>query len=95
GSLSSAPQFTSGPVLTYFTGAGNAAINYKTFTSTALNNTGGNTAATQVTTDTLTATVQYNYTPASTTPEPGAWAMMVAGASTGLVALRRRRRNKK
>jgi len=96
GSLSSAPQFTSGPVLTYFTGVGNAAINYQTFTSTSLNNTGGNTSATQNTTDTLSATVQYNYTPfATNTPEPGTWAMMVAGASTGMVALRRRRRNKK
>jgi len=43
-----------------------------------------------------TASVTYTYTPASSsTPEPGTWAMMVAGASTGLVALRRRRRNKK
>ena len=95
GSLSSAPNFTSGPVLSYFTGAGNASVSYRTFTSTALNNTGGNTAATQTTTDTLSATVQYNYTPASTdTPEPGTWAMLAAGASTGLVALRRRRNKK-
>ena len=43
------------------------------------------------------ATLFYTYTPASTTttPEPGTWAMLVAGASTGLVALRRRRRSMK
>lgn len=42
------------------------------------------------------ATLFYTYTPSSpATPEPGTWAMMVAGASTSLVALRRRRRNKK
>jgi len=42
-----------------------------------------------------TGTVTYTYTAPTGTPEPGTWAMMVAGASTGLVALRRRRRNKK
>jgi hypothetical protein len=41
------------------------------------------------------ASVTYTYTPAvSGTPEPGTWAMLVAGASTGLVALRRRRNKK-
>ncbi|MCW3101057.1 MAG: hypothetical protein JWL77_6675 [Chthonomonadaceae bacterium] len=97
-SLSSAPSFTDPTVLAYFTGgSGTSQIDYRTFTSTNLNNTGGNTSATQTTTNTLSATVVYNYTPASTTtPEPGTWAMMIAGTSTGLVALRRRRnKNKK
>lgn len=94
---SSAPSFTSPSVLTYFTGAtGSAQINYLTLTATSVSFTGGNTNATQVTTDTLSATVQYNFTPAgpSGVPEPGTWAMLVAGASTGLVALRRRRNKK-
>jgi len=42
-----------------------------------------------------TGTVTYTYSIPTDTPEPGTWAMMAAGASTGLVALRRRRRNKK
>jgi hypothetical protein len=42
-----------------------------------------------------TGTVTYTFTAPAGTPEPGTWAMMMAGASTGLVALRRRRRNKK
>lgn len=94
GSAGSAPQFTDAGTLGYFTGAsGTAQLNYLTFTSTNLSNTGGNTAATQTTNDSLSAIVQYNYTPASTTtPEPGTWAMLVAGASTGLVALHRRRK---
>ncbi len=38
--------------------------------------------------------ITYNYTPTSTssTPEPGTWGLLVAGASTGLVLVRRRRR---
>ena len=42
------------------------------------------------------ASVTYTYTPTvvATTPEPGTWAMLVAGASTGLAAVRRRRKKK-
>lgn len=95
-SLNTVPNLSSPAVLSFFTGSsGFAQINYKTFTSTILSNTGGNTTASQATTDTFTVGVQYNYTPASSaTPEPGTWAMLVAGASTGLVALRRRRNKK-
>jgi len=40
-----------------------------------------------------TVTVTYDYTPFSAaTPEPGTWGLLVAGASTGLVLVRRRRR---
>jgi hypothetical protein len=90
-----AVNITSAGSKSYFSGAGNAAISYKTFTTTVLNNTGGNTSAAQSTTDALSATLVYNYTPSTpSTPEPGTWAMLAAGASTGLVAIRRRRNKK-
>lgn len=90
-----AVNITSGGTITFFSGTGNASVNYKTFTTTVLSNTGGNTNAAQSTSDGLSATLVYNYTPSSpSTPEPGTWAMMAAGASTGLVALRRRRNKK-
>lgn len=95
-SVSSAPNFSSAAVLAYFSGAsGSAQINYITFTTTNVSNIGGTTTATQSTIDTLSATVTYNYTPvgSAAAPEPGTWAMLIVGASTGLVALRRR--NKK
>ncbi|MBV9443552.1 MAG: PEP-CTERM sorting domain-containing protein [Acidobacteriaceae bacterium] len=43
----------------------------------------------------LTGTITYNYTPAAAIPEPGSLTLLaVAGATTGLFALRRRRRNR-
>lgn len=93
-SLSSSPDFTDVATLSYFTGTGNARVNYVTFTSTNLSNSGGNTTAAQATNDTLSATVVYNYTPAAPpgTPEPGTWAMMIAGSTTGLAVLRLRKK---
>ena len=95
GTADSSPGFTDSGTLSYFTGLGNSAVNYLTLTSTTGSNTGGNTTTSQSTTDTLTATITYHYTPSiAGTPEPGTWAMLAAGASTGLVALRRRRNKK-
>ena len=87
-----AVNITSPGSIAFFSGAGTASVNYKTFTTTVLSNTGGNTSASQSTTDGLSATLIYNYTPF--TPEPGTWAILAAGASTGLVAIRRRHNKK-
>jgi hypothetical protein len=96
GSDSSTSNFNSGPALTLFTGLGNVTMNIGTFTETQLSNTGGVTSAAQVTQDTLGATFIYTYTPAGPggTPEPGAWGLLCAGSTGGLVFLRRRRARK-
>ncbi len=81
---SSDTVYFSPAVLLEFTGAGTYSLNASTFTETLLANTGGNTAAGQVTDAQLTGTVIYNYT-----PEPATLALLVLG---GLGVLRRRRR---
>ncbi len=97
-SRNSAPGFTNASTLSFFAGAsGTAQINYLTLTTTVITNSVGNSAASQNTTDTFSATVQYNYTPVvvtSTTPEPGVWAMLFAGTASGLAALCRHRSKK-
>jgi hypothetical protein len=65
--------YTSPVVLSEFTGLGSITLNASTFTQTLLANTGGNTAAGQVTTGSATGTVTYNFTPV---PEPGSLAML-------------------
>jgi len=94
GSDSKFGNFSTGPELTLFTGAGNVTMNIGTFTETQLSNTGGGTSAAQVTSDTLGATFIYTYTPAGPggVPEPGTWGLLCAGSTGGLVLLRRRRR---
>ncbi len=95
GSQTSGPTIYTGALLTDFLGAGTVDLPVSaTGTSTATG--GGNIVSSFSTSATATATLRYTYTDSSpATPEPGTWAMLAAGASTGLVALRRRRRNKK
>ena len=84
---SSGHLYTLAAVLTEFTGVGNISLNASTFTQTLLANTGGNTAANQVSDGDLTGTVTYNYT---AVPEPSTYALAIAGLM-GLLALRGRR----
>ena len=65
--------YTSAVVLSEFTGPGSITLNASTYTQTLLANTGGNTAAGQVTTGSATGTVTYNFTPV---PEPSAFVML-------------------
>ena len=65
-------------VLAEFTGPGTITLNASSFTQTLLSNTGGNTAANQVTSALLTGSVLYNY---NSVPEPCAAAL----ASFGLL----------
>jgi hypothetical protein len=92
---------TSGPTifsgasdLTLFTGPGTILLPFKVNGSSGVNGPG--TINSSVSTQGGgSATLFYTYTAFTTaTPEPGTWAMLIAGASTGLVALRRRRNKK-
>src|ERR1017187_2155121 len=67
--------YTLGTILTEFTGGGNISLNASTFTQTLLANTGGNTAASQVTDASLTGTVTYVYT----VPEPSTLGLLALG----------------
>ncbi len=80
--------YTSAPVLAEFTGVGAIILSASTFTMTVLSNTGGNTAASQVTSAALTGKVTYTYAPA---PEPGTLALLGIG-SASLLAIGRMRR---
>jgi hypothetical protein len=80
--------YTSPVVLSEFTGLGSITLNASTFTQTLLANTGGNTAAGQVTTGSVTGTVTYNFTPV---PEPSTLAMLGFFA-VGLVGCAMRRK---
>jgi hypothetical protein len=73
--------YTTAPVLAEFTGTGNFGITATTFTQTVLSNTGGNTAASQVTQADLTGSVTYTYIPV---PEPSSALMALTGL--GMVA---------
>jgi hypothetical protein len=63
-----------------------------TFTQTFTANSGGNTSSGQVTTASATGTITYNYAPLESVPEPGAMALISAGAVSGIFIIRRRRR---
>jgi len=68
--------YTAAPVLAEFTGGGAIVLPAFTFTQTLLANTGGNTAASQVTSAALTGTVDYDYTPV---PEPATLSLLAVG----------------
>jgi hypothetical protein len=82
--------YTLSAILAEFNGPGTIVLPASTFTQTLLANTGGNTAASQVTQADLTGTVTYHYTPVPT-PEPSTLALFGA-AALGLLACARRRR---
>jgi hypothetical protein len=94
GSNSANGTFSSAGILAEFTTYTNQTIELpvSTLTQTFTANTGGNTASGQVTTAGATGTVTYNYTPTGSVPEPGALALISAGAVSGFVLIRRRRR---
>lgn len=73
---------TAANILAEFTGSGTIALDVSSLTTTSLTNTGGNTAASQVTTATVTDSVTYTYTPAKV-PEP----VSIALLGTGVLAL--------
>jgi hypothetical protein len=86
---------TAGSDLTLFSGVGTIALPFKVQGSSGVNGP-GTISSTVSTQGGGVGTLFYSYTPFSTaTPEPGTWAMLVAGASSGLVVVRRRRRSKK
>jgi hypothetical protein len=87
GSGGSDLTYTSGAILTEFTGGGNIGLNASTFTQTTLSNTGGNTTSSQVTDAGLTGTVTYTYT---AVPEPSTFGLLALGLSA-LPLLRRQR----
>lgn len=72
--------YTLSAILTEFTGVGSIALPASTFTQTLLANTGGNTAANQVTDAQLTGTVTYTY---QAIPEPAS----LVSLALGLVSL--------
>lgn len=87
----SSDTYTSAAVLAAFTGLGTISLDAWTFTQTLLANTGGNTAADQVTDAELTGTVTYVYEPTAV-PEASS-VLMVALAGLGAAAIYRRRRS--
>jgi len=90
GSASTHNVYTNSNILTEFTkigsGTGYVVMDANTFTQTLLANTGGNTAADQVTDARVSATVTYDYT----VPEPSTMCLLGVGAILGM--LRRRRK---
>jgi hypothetical protein len=92
---SSDDTYTTAAILAEFTGLGSFSLNASTFTQTLLANTGGNTAANQVTDASATGTVTYTYTPAlppTAVPEPATCGLGIMALSMlGLTSLRRRR----
>jgi hypothetical protein len=77
--------YTLPAVLTEFTGVGSFVLPASTFTQTFLANTGGNTNASQVTSDSLTGSVTYTYS----VPEPASLSLFVVALP--FLAARRRR----
>jgi hypothetical protein len=87
-SSSNSAVYTLSAILAEFNGPGTIVLPASTFTQTLLANTGGNTAASQVTQADLTGTVTYHYNPV---PEPSTFALFGV-AALGLLACARRRR---
>jgi hypothetical protein len=83
-------QYFDSGVLAEFTGLGAIVLPASTFTETVIANTGGNTAASQVTQARLTGTVTYHYNPVLT-PEPSTLMLFGIGAM-GLLAYAWRKR---
>lgn len=81
-------SYTSGSMLSEFTGNGQIALALSTLTATVLENQGGNTASSQVTSASGSVTLAYNY---SAVPEPSTVALAVLGAAAVLVPVLRRR----
>ncbi len=75
GTGSHTKTYTNPAVLAEFTGSGSTLLNVTTFTQTLLANTGGNTAASQVTQASVTGTVTYNYE----VPEPATIGLLISG----------------
>ena len=84
----SSDQYTLSAILAEFNGPGTISLAASTFTQTDLSNTGGNTAASQVTNASLTGSVTYYY---AAVPEPSTFALLGAGA-IGLLGIAWRRR---
>jgi len=82
---SSSDMYSLPAVLAEFNGPGTITLSASTFTQTLLANTGGNTAADQVTSASLTGSVIYTYTPV---PEPGTL-VLLGIAVAGLFGFRR------
>lgn len=87
----SSDLYTVAAVLNEFSavGGGTIVLPASTFTQTVLSNTGGNTAASQVTNAGLTGTITYHYV---ATPEPSTFALLGIGAFGLLANAWRRRR---
>ncbi len=80
--------YTLSAILAEFNGPGTIVLPASTFTQTLLANTGGNTAASQVTQGDLTGTVTYHYT---VVPEPSTLALFGVAALSLLACAWRRR----
>ena len=90
GTGSASGSWTSTNVLNEFTGTGYIGLGASTFTQTLLANTGGNTAASQVTSASATGTVTYWYN-CVTVPEPSSLLALSGMFGAAFFAIRRRR----
>ena len=91
GTGSNLATYTSRPILNEFTGTGYISLGASTFTQTLLANTGGNTAASQVTTASATGTVTYWYNCGTETPEPSSLLALSTMFGAAFFAVRRKR----